>query len=174
MRHQFAAITICLLSLTSIGSAADKNRKWKLGRVLDSTSSKITFATGATSSTSGTSTATSNTSGTVTPGGGGANLNATTTASGQSQQTTSTVIHHMTVCETELLIVGQDYAYVIEDPYAVSGPLLKRAITNRKHGCRFIIGEDIKYVQEKGKLNGLDPDAKECRLDIVKQERVQR
>ena len=79
----------------------------------------------------------------------------------------------MTVRDTELLIVGTDYAYVIEDPYATSGPLLRRAITNRKHGCRFIIGEDIKYVQEKGKLVVLDPDGKECKLDIVKQERVQ-
>ena len=35
------------------------------------------------------------------------------------------VIHHMTIRDTELLIVGSDYAYVIEDPYAVSGPLLR-------------------------------------------------
>jgi hypothetical protein len=52
------------------------------------------------------------------------------------------------------VIVGQDYAYVIEDPYAVSGPILRRAITNHKHGCRFVIGEHIKYAREKGKLIG--------------------
>jgi hypothetical protein len=159
--------------MSALGLCADKARDWKLGRVLDSTSSKSTFATGATTSTSGTSTATANTNGTASTVGGTTSLNATTTANGQSQQTSSTVIHHMTVRETELLIVGADYAYVIEDPFAVSGPLLKRAITNRKHGCRFIIGEDIKYVQDKGKLIVLDPDGKECKLDIVKQERVQ-
>ena len=162
-----------LLALCTSALAKDKDRDWKLGRVLDSTSSKSTFTTGATSTTNTNGTATANTNGTATTTGGTTSLNATTTASGQSQQTTSTVVHHMTIRDTELLIVGSDYAYVIEDPYAVSGPLLKRAITNRKHGCRFIIGEDIKYVQEKGKLIVLDPDGKECSLDIVKQEKVQ-
>ena len=75
MLHRFAPATFCLLALSLCCVAGDKDRDWKLGRVLDSTSSKTTFATGATTSTSGTSTATSNTNGTATPNGtGGANL----------------------------------------------------------------------------------------------------
>jgi hypothetical protein len=46
-------------------------------------------------------------------------------ASGQSQQTSNTVVHHMTIRHTELLIVGEEYAYGIEDPYAVSGRPLR-------------------------------------------------
>lgn len=153
---------LLLFFIAVLASAKDKARDWKLGRVLDSTSSKTMLATGASTSTTGSAHAT------------GTSYGTTATATGQSQQTSTTVIHHMTVRDTELLIVGADYAYVIEDPYATSGPLLRRAITNRKHGCRFIIGEDIKYVQDKGKLIVLDPDGKECKLDIVKQERVQR
>jgi len=168
-----ARILIVVFFCCALVQAATKERAWELGRVLDSTSSKTTFQTGATSTTNTTGTSTAHTSGTAMTSGAGTSLNATTTASSQSQGTTNTVIHHMTVRDTELLIMGADYAYVIEDPYTVSGPLLRRAITNRKHGCRFIIGEDIRYVQEKGKLIVLDPDGKECKLDIVKQERVQ-
>jgi hypothetical protein len=168
-----ARIIVAVFLWHALVHAATKDRDWALGRVLDSTSSKTTFQIGATSTTNTTGTATANTSGTATTAGASTSLNATTTASSQSQGTTNTVIHHMTIRDTELLIMGADYAYVIEDPYTVSGPLLRRAITNHKHGCRFIIGEDIKYVQEKGKLIVLDPDGKECKLDIVKQERVQ-
>jgi hypothetical protein len=54
-----------------------------------------------------------------------------------------------------------------------SGPLLRKAIDNHKRACRFVIGDDIKYVQEKSKLIVLDPDGKECNLDIVRQARLQ-
>ncbi len=168
MRHQFAGITICLLWLCVGCLGKDKDRDWKVGRVQDSTSSKSTLTTGATSTTNTSGTGSATTSGTAV----GGSLNATTNASSRSQQTTDTTIQHMTIRETELLVIGADYAYVIEDPFATHGPLITRAVMNHKHGCRFIIGEDIKYVQDKGKLIVLDPDGKECKLDIVKQERV--
>jgi hypothetical protein len=152
MRLQIRFTIVLILSCAGLAAAAEKERDWKLGRVQDSTSSKTTLQVGATSTTNTTGTATATTNGTATTTGAGTSLNATTTSNSQSQGTTSTVIHHITIRDTELLILGADYAYVIEDPYTVSGPLLRRAITNRKHGCRFIIGEDIKYVQEKGKL----------------------
>jgi hypothetical protein len=44
------------------------------------------------------------------------------------------------------------------------------ALANRKHGCRFVIGEDIKYAQEKGYLWVLDPDGKECKIPIIRQQ----
>jgi hypothetical protein len=51
-----------------------------------------------------------------------------------------------------------------------SGALIRNAIVNRKHGCRFVVGEDIKYVQEKGDLWVLDPDGKECKIPILRQQ----
>jgi hypothetical protein len=63
----------------------------------------------------------------------------------------------MTVRDTELLIVGRDYAYVVSD-----------------HNCHVIAGKDIRYLDEKGKLTILDVDGRECNLDIVRQERLQR
>ena len=50
--------------------------------------------------------------------------------------------------------------------------MLTNAIANRKHGCRFIIGDQAKYAQEKNYLYVLDADGKECTLDITRQERV--
>jgi hypothetical protein len=44
------------------------------------------------------------------------------------------------------------------------------AINNRHHGCRFIVGEDIKYAQEKGYLWVLDPDGRECKIPIMRQQ----
>jgi len=166
-----AAFTLIVLAIASSGEA--KDRDWKLGLVLDSKSSQTTLATGATTNTTGTVTATAQTTGTATTAGGTTFGNTTTTAGGEYQQTSVTVVHHMTIRDTELVIVGQDYAYVIDDPVATSGPLLRKAIANHKHGCRFIIGEDIKYVQEKGKLIVSDTDGKQCDLDIVRQEKVQ-
>ena len=68
---------------------------------------------------------------------------------------------------------------MVNDPVAKSVGLathgiVTRSIANRKHGCRFVIGDDVKYVQEKSKLRVLDADTKECVLDIVRQERRQK
>lgn len=60
--------------------------------------------------------------------------------------------------ETRTLISGPEYTYLIID--------------HSKHPCRFIVGDDVRYVQEKGKLDVLDADAKGCKLDIFRQERV--
>ena len=148
---------VAALIVPAVPAIAAKDRDWKLGRVLDSSSSKTTLATGSTSNTTSAGNATANATGTTTTAGGTSFGNATVTASGQSQETTTTVIHHMTIRDTELVVVGQDYAYVIEDPYVVSGPLLRRAISNHKHGCRFIIGEEIKICPGEGKTNRTGP-----------------
>ena len=96
--------------------------------------------------------------------------------------TTRTTVDRASVKTNRLVIVGDPYAYEVEDSIKRGGPTqgsegagyqLGRILANRKHGCRFIVGEDIKYSQEKDKLVVLDPDGKECRLDIVRQERVQ-
>jgi hypothetical protein len=44
-------------------------------------------------------------------------------------------------------------------------------IANRRHGCRFIVGDNVKYSQEKGDLWVLDADGKEFKVPILRQER---
>jgi hypothetical protein len=83
-------------------------------------------------------------------------------------------LHHAVIQDTQLLIVGVEYEYVVDDPVikSVGNPLhgsLGRAIANRGQGCRFIIGGFALYWQEGSKLHVLDEDAKECKLDIVRQ-----
>jgi hypothetical protein len=81
-----------------------------------------------------------------------------------------------TIRDTDLMILGDDFAYVIEDT-RVSGRtslvgLTERAISNRHHGCRFIVGDDVKYYQEKAVLHVLDADNKECKVEVIRQERL--
>jgi hypothetical protein len=149
--------------------AKDDKRVWNTGTVLDSASSRTYLTTGATTQSSAT------TSGSATAVSNGA----MTTASGvaTTNQTTTTAIHHTVVQDTQLLIVGVDYEYVVDDPVlrSVGNPLhgsLTRAIANRGHGCRFVIGEYALYWQDGSRLHLLDRDGKECKLDIVRQERI--
>jgi len=44
-------------------------------------------------------------------------------------------------------------------------------IANHRHGCRFVVGDDVKYSQERGDLWVLDADGKECKEPILRQER---
>jgi hypothetical protein len=37
--------------------------------------------------------------------------------------------------------------------------------------CRFIVGDDVKYRQDKSRLHLIDADGKECTGEIVRQER---
>jgi len=84
---------------------------------------------------------------------------------------TTTTIQRTTIRDTDVTIVGTEYMYVAEDSDATTPGTIK--VLNRKHGCQYIIGEDIRYVQEKSKLLVLDANGKQCKLDIVRQERVQ-
>ena len=81
-----------------------------------------------------------------------------------------------TIRDTDLMILGHDFAFVIEDT-RVTGKtslvgLTERAISNRHHGCRFIVGDDVKYYQEKAVLHILDADNKECKVEVLRQERL--
>jgi hypothetical protein len=81
-----------------------------------------------------------------------------------------------TIRDTDLMILGDEFAYVIEDS-RVSGKtslvgLTERAISNRHHGCRFIVGDDVKFYQEKAVLHILDADGKECKAEVLRQERL--
>jgi len=123
--------------------AADKHR-WKAGRVLDS---EVVNAYLQTAST-----------------------------------TVSPAARRMELRSAELLIVGDEYAYVIEervekreeqevDFYYDS---MGRAIRNDKHGCSYIVNDWISYAHEGGNtLYVNDVHGKTCKLDIVRQERLQ-
>ncbi len=50
--------------------------------------------------------------------------------------------------------------------------ITSHAIAKRKHGCRFIVGDEVKFWQEKAVLHVVDADGKECKLDILRQERL--
>jgi hypothetical protein len=150
-----------------------------MGRVLDSALSSQIYVTGSVTRTSATATVSgsgmANTNGSAMTLGSTTTLNSTTalsgTATGSGQSTSSTAIQRIAVQTNELMIVADKYFYVIRDTRSyIPGALLRNALANRKHGCRFIVGEDIKYAQEKGYLWVLDPDGKECKIPILRQQ----
>lgn len=83
-----------------------------------------------------------------------------------------------TIRDNDLMLLSDDFAYVIEDT-RVSGRtslvgLTERAISNRHHGCHFIVGDDVKYWQEKLVLHVVDADGKQCKVEVLRQERLQK
>jgi len=170
---------VCMLAIASPAFCAQKERAWKVGRVLDSAMSQATYVTGAFTNTSGSATtvgnSTATTTGSATMLGHTANFGSTTNTSGiattSAHSTSTTMLQHVTVQTNELVVVGDDYLYIIQDTRRKGGPLLATALANRKHGCRFIVGEDIKYSQEKGDIWVIDPDGKECKETILRQEK---
>jgi len=149
--------------------AAKKDLAWKTGKVLDSQAAKTYFQSGATTNGSSDTTASGSavTYGNIT----------TSSAAAHTNSSAETQIHHMAIQSTQLLIVGNEYAYLVNDDVekAVGSPLrgsLSRAIANRKHGCRYIVGDSIQYAQEKNNLWVTDGDGKKCKLEIVRQERL--
>jgi hypothetical protein len=144
-----------MLALTC---AAGQPRAWKRGKVVGSATNTAVYARG--------STTTATTTGTVSPGyGAGSTVQANTTA--------TTTIRHVQVDTNTLLIVGDDYVYTVQDSRRGGGGLLTTAIANRKHGCRFIVGDEINYAQDKRDMHVLDADGKECKLQIIRQEKRQ-
>jgi hypothetical protein len=157
------------LALSAHCWAKDEKTVWKMGRVLDAQLSRTYVTTGASTQSS------SITNGAAVAVSNGSTTTASATAT--TNGTATTTIHHAVIQDTQLLIVGLEYEYVVDDPVvkSVGNPIhgsLGRAIANRGHGCRFVIGEDIHYWQDGPKLRLLDADGKKCTLDILRQERV--
>jgi hypothetical protein len=163
------ALTVLSSCILTWAAFAAKDRDWQIGRVLDSAMSRSVYDTGTITHTSGTATAsgnaTANTTGSALTIGNLTTLQSSTamsgTATARNESVSSTAIQRVAVQTNELLIVTHRYLYVIDDTrsFATGRPLMN-ALANRKHGCRFVIGEDIKYAQEKGYLWVLDPDGK--------------
>ncbi len=59
---------------------------------------------------------------------------------------------------TAFAIMGPDYVYFVFDYH--------------RHPCRLAEGDKVTYLPYKGKLHVLDLDGKECKLEIVKQQRT--
>jgi len=144
------AAAILLLGTCCPVSAADKH-DWKAGRVLDSEVVNGYFQTGST---------------TLSP------------ASARASQQTDT--HHKELRSSELLILGDEYAYVIEERVEKGEQegtfyydSLGRAVRIGKHGCRYFVNDWISYAHEGNKLYVNDVNGKTCKLDIVRQERLQ-
>jgi hypothetical protein len=122
---------------------------WSTGKLLDSQAAKTYFQSGATTTASST-----------TSGSGSATTYGNTTmgsATAQTNGNAATRIHNMAIESTQLLIVGDEYTYLVKYNVekAVGSPVqgsLGRAIANRKHGCRYIVGDSIQYAQEKSNL----------------------
>jgi hypothetical protein len=130
-------------------------RYYELGKVLDSESTRTHEESG------------SITTGTISPDyGGGSTL------------TASTRTTHWDIRETELLIVGGQFTYVVDKrtsrtwdgkPAWVLGSAIASAT---HHGCRFVVEDYVRFSQDKGKLFVIDADGNECKFDIVRQERT--
>src|SRR5215471_13563550 len=89
----------------------------------------------------------------------------------------------VTIRDTQLLLVSDEFAYVVNDTRTSNKlPLhqgaigdagaIAHAIGGRHHGCRFIVGDDVKFYQVKDALHVIDADGKECKTEVFKQERL--
>jgi len=148
MRH-FRAILL-VLSVAGVPMEAKKGTNWMTGKLLDAHTAKTYVDTSASTDTTATS--------------------STTSAS-------RTKINTIVIQDTQLLIAGNEYAYLVSDPVAkpvglATHGIVTRAIMNHGHGCRFVVGNDISYYQKKATLYVIDADGRECKLDILRQERL--
>jgi hypothetical protein len=167
------------LALALLAFGAKKERNWKTGRVLDSNTTQQSYVTGSVTNTTGTATtvggSTATTSGSSIRVGNTTTMSSSTTASGSAttteNSTSTTSLQRVSLKTNELLIVGDDYLYIIEDTVRTHVYLLAKKLAERHHGCRFVVGEDVKYSQEKGDLWVIDADAKECKVAILRQEK---
>jgi len=91
----------------------------------------------------------------------------------------ASALETVTVDTNQLVLRGDGYDYVIWDTREKSAkaliplpaPALGHALANRHHGCRFIVGETVRYAQSKGDLRVIDVDGKQCTVQIVRQQK---
>jgi hypothetical protein len=71
------------------------------------------------------------------------------------------------------VIKGQQYTYSVDEISAspTHSGLLTRAL-DAPHHCRLIVGDPVKYAQKKSTVYVVDADAKECKLELIRQERT--
>jgi hypothetical protein len=80
--------------------------------------------------------------------------------------------------KTLVVIQTDDFTYTVsDDKVKGNGSLIGAAVAhaaNHNHDCRFIVGDPIRYQPDKKTMQVIDADGKECKMEIVRQERVQR
>ncbi len=170
------------VSASKPGSSAgvfrtDNARDWKIGRVIDSRIAKSSTPVGTVTNTTSTATGTATGTATATTMGNTTVATGTAYGYGTSQSTSNTDIMFANIRDNQLVILGDEFGYVVEDTRVSGGGgglvgITVHAIANRKHGCRFIVGDNISYRQARAVLHVLDADGKECKTDILRQERL--
>lgn len=130
--------------------AAKKEHDWKMAKVLDAGMAKTYVTSGASTST-------------------------TTDASGNSHSQTD--VQTLAIRDNQLLLLSDEFAYVVADTRLSGGGggligLGARAVSNRHHGCRFIVSDSVKFYQDKAMLHVIDTDGKECKAEVLRQERL--
>lgn len=169
MKNCFALLAL------SVALYGAKAHNWQSGTVLDSKTVKTYVQTGSSTQTNGAATTTGTSSGTFIQSGNSGSSSGTFDATTRSHETSDTQIHGMNLQESQLVIVTADFLFVVSDTVekgrGVYGSLA-RAIDNRKHGCHIIIGDPVDFYQEKTTLFVADVDGKECKMDLIRQERV--
>ncbi|HXA66093.1 MAG TPA: hypothetical protein VNV82_13120 [Bryobacteraceae bacterium] len=164
MQHRLTMAVMLFVSVVPC-HAGEKEHDWKTGHVLDSLLTKGPDVTVS-------NTQTRATGNDVVYGNSGGTEN--------RQQTSTTTTVSGAARVREIFITGPDYLYTLEDPTTPSktGAALHALFGSnpnvaRRARCRFIIGEDIKYWQERGTLHILDADGRPCQVEILRQEKTQ-
>jgi hypothetical protein len=70
-----------------------------------------------------------------------------------------------TQVRNQQVLLSGEFLYTVDKVHAGS-------VWTNVSACRFIVGDDVKYRQDKAKMHLIDTDGKECIGEIVRQERV--
>jgi len=79
--------------------------------------------------------------------------------------------------KTVVMIQGEEFLYTVsDDKVKGNGSLIGVAVAhaaNGSHGCRFIVNDSVKYLQDKSKMQVIDADGKTCNMRVIRQERTE-
>lgn len=88
----------------------------------------------------------------------------------------ATGLHPFTLESNQLLLQSPDFSYIIRDDRFRGGAnpaeVFTLSIAGRHHGCHFIVGDSIKFYQDRLELVVLDADGKRCKVNVLRQERI--
>lgn len=150
-----------------------KPRDWRRGTLLDSVSTKTYRQTGTTT----TQTNAPHNSIVINNNAGGLNTAPPPDFSSAAPSVTTTQINGITLKETQFLIVGSDYLFVVSDNTTSSvgsavafGALGMKGVGRRP--CPLAVNDPVTYARERDVLYVLDLDGKECKMAIIRQERI--
>lgn len=79
--------------------------------------------------------------------------------------------------KTLVMIQGEQFLYTLsDDKVKGNGSLIGAAVAhaaNSGHGCRFIVNDQVRYLQDKNRMQVIDADGKTCKMRVVRQERTE-